>query len=62
MAFIELFTDPRLPCPQRVHLVIKELGIDVNIQDVNLEAKGHKVRYKSWSSVRIKPSLIKTEH
>lgn len=46
MALIELFTDPRLPCPQRVHLVIKELGIDVNIQDVNLEAKGHKVRYE----------------
>ncbi|KAF3401925.1 hypothetical protein F1880_009797 [Penicillium rolfsii] len=42
MSALELFTDPRLPCPQRVHLVIKELGIDVNIHDVNLEEKGHK--------------------
>ncbi|KAL2793055.1 glutathione S-transferase [Aspergillus keveii] len=34
---LELFTDPRLPCPQRVHLVLLELGLDVIVHRVSLE-------------------------
>ncbi|KAF7594124.1 hypothetical protein BBP40_010123 [Aspergillus hancockii] len=39
---LKLFTDPRLPCPQRVHLVIRELNLDVSIQTVNLDQMDHK--------------------
>ncbi|KAJ5455715.1 glutathione S-transferase [Penicillium daleae] len=42
MTSIELITDPWLPCPQRVHLAIHELGIDINIREFTLKEKEHK--------------------
>jgi hypothetical protein len=43
MSTLKLFTDPQLPRPQRVHLVINELNLDVCIQTVDLEQMEHKV-------------------
>ncbi|KAL2843540.1 thioredoxin-like protein [Aspergillus pseudodeflectus] len=34
---LELYTDPRLPCPQRVHLIVLELDLDVIVHRVSLE-------------------------
>lgn len=39
---LELYTDPRLPCPQRVHLVVMELGLDVTVHKISLEDRQNK--------------------
>jgi glutathione S-transferase len=41
---MELFTDPQLPCPQRVHIMIKELGLDLKTPEIKIESQDHKVR------------------
>jgi hypothetical protein len=40
---LELYTDPRLPCPQRVHLVVLELGLDVIVHRVSLKDGDNRV-------------------
>ncbi|KAL5359269.1 glutathione S-transferase [Aspergillus floccosus] len=39
---LELYTDSRLPCPQRVHLTVRELGLDVIVHHISLERRQNK--------------------
>jgi hypothetical protein len=44
MSQITLFTDSRLPCPQRLLLAIHELGLQINdIREVDISKFEHKV-------------------
>lgn len=44
MSQITLFTDSRLPCPQRLLLTIHELGLQINdIREVDISKFEHKV-------------------
>lgn len=44
MSQITLFTDSRLPCPQRLLLTIHELGLQINdVREVDISKFEHKV-------------------
>lgn len=50
MSRITLFTDSRLPCPQRLLLTIHELGLQINdIREVDISKFEHKVTQSRYS-------------
>jgi hypothetical protein len=51
MSQITLFTDSRLPCPQRLLLTIHELGLQVNnVREVDISKLEHKVNRNAQQS------------
>lgn len=59
MSQITLFTDARLPCPQRLLLTIHELGLQINdVREVDISKFEHKVTWSAQQSLRYLLLLI----
>ena len=56
MSNLTLYSDPRLPCPQRVLLTAEELGIELNIIPIDITSNEHKVQHNSCLEIQYLPS------
>lgn len=57
-----LYTSPSLPCPQRVHIAIHELGISGLFSVVEIDVKNKPVSFLALSSSGAVPILIDHAH
>lgn len=57
MSQLTLFTDSRFPCPQRLQLVILELGLEIaDVHQVDIMNREHKVneqKYCLWKKYEL---------